>query len=207
MTPTPTQGFTGVGVQVTGIKEALKELNRLAPDLRRQITKDYKEITQPMVNAARAATPAQPPLSGMSRKWRKVFGGTWVNANVDRKITVKIDTRRARKRNLMQGVQYETLSAFLFQSNEVYGIIFDMAGRGGASDGTYQNRNYRGQEYRYTWNNTLIRNLNAKWGQASRYMWPTAEQYLPDMEDAITSLTARVEDDISRALARQGQVI
>ncbi len=195
-----------VSIQVTGIKESLKQLNRLAPDLRRQITKDYKEITQPMVNAARSATPAEPPLTGMYRKWRKVKGGRWNNAQVDRGIGVKIDTRRARKRNLMQGVQYETLSAFSFQSNEVYGIIFDMAGRGGAEDRKFQNRNYGGQEYRYPWNNTLIRNLNVKWGTASRYMWPTAEDYQPQMENAIRDLTARIEADISRALARQGTV-
>ena len=195
-----------MAIQVTGVKESLKLLNRLAPDLRRQITKDYKTITQPMVNAARSATPADPPLTGMNRKWRKVTGGVWNNANVDRKITVKIDTRRARKRNAIQGAQYETLSAFLFQSNEVYGIIFDMAGRNQATDRGFQNRTYHGQEYRYTWNNTMIKNLNAKWGMASRYMWPTAEKYQPEMEDAIRDLTARIEADISLALARQGTV-
>jgi len=37
-------------------------------------------------------------------------------------------------------------------------------------------------------------------------MWPTAEDYQPQMENAISDLTARVEADISRALARQGTV-
>ena len=195
-----------VSFQVTGIKESLKELNRLAPDLRRQITKDFKTITQPMVNAAKAATPADPPLTGMNRKWKKIKGGVWNNSQVDRGIQVKIDTRRARKHNLTAGAQYETLGAFIFQSREVWGIIFDMAGRGGAQDRDFQNRTYNGQEYRYTWNNTLIRNLNAKWGEASRYMWPTAIDYQPQMEDAVRTLTERVADDISTALARQGTV-
>ena len=195
-----------VSFQVTGIKESLKELNRLAPDLRRQITKDFKTITQPMVNAACAATPAEPPLTGMNRKWKKIKGGVWNNTQVDRGIQVKIDTRRARKRNLTAGAQYETLGAFIFQSREVWGIIFDMAGRGGAQDRDFQNRTYGGQEYRYTWNNTLIRNLNAKWGEASRYMWPTAIDYQPQMEEAVRTLTERVEADISTALARQGTV-
>lgn len=195
-----------VSFQVTGIKESLKELNRLAPDLRRQITKDFKTITQPMVNAAKAATPADPPLTGMNRKWKKIKGGVWNNSQVDRGIQVKIDTRRARKRNLTAGAQYETLGAFIFQSREVWGIIFDMAGRGGAQDRDFQNRTYGGQEYRYTWNNTLIRNLEAKWGEASRYMWPTAIDYQPQMEDAVRTLTERVEADISTALARQGTV-
>jgi hypothetical protein len=195
-----------VSFQVTGIKESLKELNRLAPDLRRHITKDFKTITQPMVDAAKAATPVDPPLTGMNRKWKKIKGGVWNNSQVDRGIQVKIDTRRARKRNLTAGAQYETLGAFIFQSREVWGIIFDMAGRGGAEDRGFQNRTYGGQEYRYTWNNTLIRNLNAKWGQASRYMWPTAIDYQPQMEEAVRTLTERVADDITTALARQGTV-
>lgn len=195
-----------VSFQVTGIKESLKELNKLAPDLRRQITKDFKTITQPMVDAAKAATPEDPPLTGMNRKWKKIKGGVWNNSQVDRGIQVKIDTRRARKRNLTAGAQYETLGAFIFQSREVWGIIFDMAGRGGAEDRGFQNRTYGGQEYRYTWNNTLIRNLNAKWGQASRYMWPTAIDYQPQMEEVVRTLTDRVADDITTALARQGTV-
>ena len=136
----------------------------------------------------------------------KIKGGVWNNSQVDRGIQVKIDTRRARKRNLTAGAQYERLGAFIFQSREVWGIIFDMAGRGGAQDRDFQNRTYNGQEYRYTWNNTLIRNLNAKWGEASRYMWPTAIDYQPQMEDAVRTLTERVADDISTALARQGTV-
>ena len=195
-----------VSFQVTGIKESLKELNKLAPDLRRQITKDFKTITQPMVDAAKAATPEDPPLTGMNRKWKKIKGGVWNNSQVDRGIQVKIDTRRARKRNLTAGAQYETLGAFIFQSREVWGIIFDMAGRGGAEDRGFQNRTYGGQAYRYTWNNTLIRNLNAKWGQASRYMWPTAIDYQPQMEEVVRTLTDRVADDITTALARQGTV-
>ena len=195
-----------VSFQVTGIKESLKELNKLAPDLRRQITKDFKTITQPMVDAAKAATPEDPPLTGMNRKWKKIKGGVWNNSQVDRGIQVKIDTRRARKRNLTAGAQYETLGAFIFQSREVWGIIFDMAGRGGAEDRGFQNRTYGGQEYRYTWNNTLIRNLNAKWGQASRYMWPTAIDYQPQMEEVVRTLTDRVADDITTPLARQGTV-
>ena len=74
-------------IEVQGIKETLKQLNKLAPDLRREITKDYKRITKPMVSAAREAAPNDPPLSGMLRKWRR--GGPWYGAQVDRKIKSK----------------------------------------------------------------------------------------------------------------------
>jgi hypothetical protein len=188
------------GLEVYGIKDTLKQLNKLAPDLRREITRDYKRITMPMVEAARTATPGAPPLSGMYRKWRR--GGPWYGAAVDKKINVKIDTRRARKKNLQKGAQYETLGAFVFQSNETWGQIFDMAGRNQAKDGTVQKRVYGGKEYRYTWNNTLIQNLNINWGRASRYMYPTAESYESILEHEIQGLVWKTERLLAEAIAR-----
>jgi hypothetical protein len=188
------------GVQVYGIKETLKQLNKLAPELRREITRDYKRITLPMVQAAKEAAPGSPPLSGMYRKWRR--GGPWYGAKVDQKITVKIDTRRARKKNLELGAQYETLGAFVFQSSETWGQIFDMAGRNEAKDGTTQKRFYGGKEYKYTWNNTLIQNLNINWGRASRYMYPTAESYESILEHEIQGLVWKTERLLAEAIAR-----
>lgn len=188
------------GIQVYGIKETLKQLNKLAPDLRREITRDYKRITLPMVQAARTAAPDAPPLSGMYRKWRR--GGPWYGAQVDRKIGVKIDTRRARKKNLEKGAQYETIGAFVFQQNDTWGAIFDMAGRNEAKDGTTQKRVYGGKEYRYTWNNTLIQNLNINWGRASRYMYPTAESYESILEHEIQGLVWKTERLLAEAIAR-----
>ena len=189
-------------IEVQGIKETLKQLNKLAPDLRREITKDYKRITKPMVAAAREAAPNDPPLSGMFRKWRR--GGPWYGAQVDRKINVKIDTRKARKRNLDKGVQYETIGAFVFQQNDTWGAIFDMAGRGSASDGTKQKRVYGGREFQYDWNNTLILNLNLNWGRASRYMYPTAETYDSILEHEMQGLVWKTERLLEQAIARQG---
>lgn len=193
----------GVYVEVKGIKETLRELNKLAPDLRRQITREYKAITESMVADAKNETPQKPPLSGMGRKWH---GTWWQEPKVDKNITVKIDTRRARKRNLEKGIQYETLSAFVFHSRDKYGIIFDIVGRKGGEDRNFQNRTYRGQTYRYQWNNTLIKNLNANWGRASRYMWPTAEKHQADMESKIGQLVLSIEDKLTEAIARQGNI-
>ena len=188
------------GLEVYGIKETLKQLNKLAPELRREITRDYKRITLPMVQAARTAVQGAPPLTGMNRKWRR--GGPCYGAKVDNKINVKIDTRRARKKNLEKGAQYETLGAFVFQSNETWGQIFDMAGRNAAKDGTVQKRFYGGKEYRYTWNNTLIQNLNINWGRASRYMYPTAESYESILEHEIQGLVWKTERLLAEAIAR-----
>lgn len=153
-----------------------------------------------MVAAARSAAPDDAPLSGMYRKWRR--GGPWVGSQVDRKINVKIDTRRARKKNLVLGAQYETLSAFVFQSSDTWGAIFDMAGRNEARDGTKQKRVYGGKQYTYDWDNTLILNLNLNWGRASRYMYPTSEEYESSMEHEIQGLVWKTERLLAQAIAR-----
>ena len=56
-------------MEVVGIKEALKELNRINPQFRRQITKDFKQIADPVVKQAQASDIGNLALSGFSRNW------------------------------------------------------------------------------------------------------------------------------------------
>ena len=46
-----------VGMEFSGLKEALKELNTIDKKLRRQITKDFKQIVQPVVGKAESMLP------------------------------------------------------------------------------------------------------------------------------------------------------
>ena len=186
------------GVQVYGIKEDLKTLNKLAPDLRRQITKDYRALMQPTISDARNNLPAgigQTVMRGFGRKWRHIF--PWDKAVANRNITVKIDTRRARKRNIDKGAQYETLSAFLIQQKNPAGIVFDIAGRGGKSTSTQKRKGVT-----YDWNNTLIENMDRVFGKASRSMWPAVENNTDNIESAIRNITEDVERKLTIALSR-----
>jgi hypothetical protein len=186
------------GVQVYGIKEDLKTLNKLAPDLRRQITKDYRALMQPTISDARNNLPAgigQTVMRGFGRKWRHIF--PWNKAVANRNITVKIDTRRARKRNMDKGAQYETLSAFLIQQKNPAGIVFDIAGRGGKSTSTQKRKGVT-----YDWNNTLIENMDRVFGKASRSMWPAVENNTDNIESAIRNITEDVERKLTIALSR-----
>lgn len=186
------------GVQVYGIKEDLKTLNKLAPDLRRQITKDYRALMQPTISDARNNLPAgigQTVMRGFGRKWRHIF--PWDKAVANRNITVKIDTRRARQRNMEKGAQYETLSAFLIQQKNPAGIVFDIAGRGGKSTSTQKRKGVT-----YDWNNTLIENMDRVFGKASRSMWPAVENNTDNIESAIRNITEDVERKLTIALSR-----
>ena len=186
------------GIQVYGIKEDLKTLNKLAPDLRRDITKSYRALTQPIISDARNNLPAgigQTVMRGFGRKWRHIF--PWDKAIANRSITVKIDTRRARKRNLDKGAQYETLSAFLVQQKNPAGIVFDIAGRGGRSSSTQKRKGIT-----YDWNNTLIENMEKTFGKASRSMYPAVEKNSDNIEAAIKTITEEVERQLTVALSR-----
>ena len=55
-------------IEVYGLKDALKELNKLDPILRKQITKDAKEIAKPVVSDAQSKYPVT-ILSGMKYNW------------------------------------------------------------------------------------------------------------------------------------------
>jgi len=135
-------------------------------------------------------------MRGFSRKWRNIM--PWDKAVANRGITVKIDTRRARKKNLQNGVQYETVGAFIIQQKNPAGIVFDIAGRGGRSTSS-QTRN--GQKY--DWNNTLIENLAKTFPtNPSRTMYPATEKNKDNIEAAIKNITEQVERQLSVALSR-----
>jgi hypothetical protein len=49
------------GIEIVGLKEALRELNQLNPQMRRQVTKDFQKITAPVIAAAKENLPTYPP--------------------------------------------------------------------------------------------------------------------------------------------------
>jgi hypothetical protein len=191
--------MANTSIQIIGIKEDLKKLNKLAPDLRRQITKDYRAFMKPTIADARSNMPAgigQTQMRGFGRKWRHIM--PWDKAVANRGITVKIDTRKARKRNLDKGIQFETVGAFIIQQKNPAGIVFDIAGRGGKSS-SFQLRN----GIRYDWNNTLIENLAETFpNNPSRAMYPAVEKNSDNIEAAIKSITENIERQLSVALSR-----
>jgi hypothetical protein len=86
-------------VEVVGLKDALKTLNKLDKSLRREITKDYKKIVQPVIDDANKLVPTGAPLSGMTRNWQTRSGFLmlpWI-PGYKQKIIAKINTRAIRE--------------------------------------------------------------------------------------------------------------
>ena len=165
-----------VNVSVVGIKEALKQINKIDPKLRRAITKEYKSIVDPIVKSAQSAYPELPPMSGWARPYKSL--GAWDAGKVKKGVQAKVNTRKARNRNLAKGAEYETIGTFIVYQKTGWGSIFDMAGRKSSSP--------------------MVEVLNDRFGKASRSMWPAYEQNKEPIDRQMEALVKQVMNEVSR---------
>ena len=138
-------------IEIVGLKDALKTLNKIDKSLRREITKDYKKIVQPVIDDANKLVPSNAPLSGMARNWSTKSGFKmlpWV-PGFKQKIQAKINTRNIKE----YGGNKTNVGTFNIQWQGATGTMFDMSmsGRLGAA-------------------------LTARYGSRSRVMWKAYEQ-------------------------------
>jgi hypothetical protein len=163
------------GIQVTGVKQTLKTLNKLAPEMRKGFNKEYKNIVKPIVDDAKSRVPTQAPLSGMNRNWKHL--GTWDGQKVKRGIVSKIDTRKSRSKSASNFSNAETVGALYVMSKTGYGIIYDMAGR-------------------KTQGSPFVQALQAQWGSASRSMWPAWETNAEKVTKSVADLVHATERQV-----------
>ena len=90
-------------IEVVGLKDALKELNTLDKKLRRQVTKDFKEIMKPVIDDAVSRLPNGPPLSGMARSWKGNSGAelmAWDDGKVSKNLKAFTSGKKIRDTGL-----------------------------------------------------------------------------------------------------------
>ena len=169
-------------IRVYGIKEALKELNKIDKSLRREITKDYKQVVKSVIDDAKAAVPSSAPLSGMNRQWKTKSGheiigdGGWSQAMSRKFLVAKISTRRVRE---YRGDKVN-VGTFRLVWAGVANATFDMAGRKATG--------------------AMARNLARRWGSASRVMWPSYEKNKSQVDADMLRLCERVMNEVNRNL-------
>lgn len=188
-------------IQVEGLKENLRILQKVDPALRREFTKRFKELAKPAVEAIETAKPSR---AGLPKGFQ--HGGR-TGANAVKKVKVNLNTRRARQRNLRQGAQYETIGTVRIQSADAATAIADMAGKVGniAYDGYTRAYPGRPDGHRNAGQGAaLIQALNASIGTPSRFMWPGAERGLSGMEREFVNLAIEVEHEINKELMKIG---
>jgi methionine synthase II (cobalamin-independent) len=176
----PARGYVEQGrgvtanIEIAGIKDALKTLNKIDKSLRREITKDYKGIVQNVIDDAYQAIPLKEPLSGMARVWAPKPGTyqifPWSNNN---NIKAMINTKRVKE----YAGQNVNLATFVVKWLNPDAGIFDFLDSG-----------------------VMGSRLNAKFGAPSRVMWKAWERNKDDVNARMTDLVKRVMDKTSKEL-------
>jgi hypothetical protein len=169
--------------QVVGLKETLRDLNKLDKELSKEIRKDIRKVVQPLADAITASVPAQAPLSGMAHSGRT----GWQNR---KKVAVKLDTRKPRRYVNRPG--RSTVNVVRVTTKDAPTAITDMAGKaGGAASRAPQSRRRP----------NFSRALTSRLGPPSRFMWRTAENQIDDIQKDMMPIIKRVERIMNKDLA------
>jgi hypothetical protein len=152
-------------IKIFGVKEALKELNQIDRNLRKDINARAKDIAKPAVDGIKNSYPEK-YLSGMARNWtqrgRPKF--PYDQAAARKGVQLKIDTSK------------KNVSVIRIQQMNPAAAIIDMAGKQGG----------RGPQ-----GGRFVDVLTNMFGQPSRVMWPGYEKHGTDL---VRNMTKVVED-------------
>jgi len=182
-------------VTVVGIKDALKQLNKIAPSLRREITKEYKTIVRDVIQDAQAAVPDGAPMTGMNRTWSVASGYNvipntgWNGVKAEKMIQAKISTRKVKE---FRGT-LENVGTFRIVWTGIANTTFDVAGR--KSKGTVKATSRigsHGKRVGTVGGPQMIAVLNARYGMASRAMWPAWQRNKTNVDREMQQLCDKV---------------
>lgn len=168
---------------VKGIGEVMQVLQGMSPELAKESRKEFKTSARPIVNAIRAAFPEvalsrwQPPKQGAAPGAVERTGAARLPAykasDVRRRTNVSVQNRRVR------GTGERTLLIKIRSSAAAVDAL-DMGGK--------------------VSNSHFTRNMIAKHGKPSRFVWPTVEKYEPQIRKTILVAKESMEKTINAQL-------
>lgn len=161
-------------IEVFGLGQALKDLNKIDKALRRDITKDYKRVTAGLVSDIQSAIPLNYPLSGWARQWNlrgqyEVF--PWPT---NHSVKAYINTKAPKE---VFGGKVN-LSTFAVKWLGAAASFFD-----------------------FSESNRMGAALTAKYGAPSRVVWKQYEANKSELEVEMARIVDRVGEALSRDLS------
>lgn len=194
-------------IEVVGVKEALRELNDIDKKLRRQITKDYNVIVQPIVADGKSQVPKEAPLSGFERSWTPKgstqpvlpFGATsapreprvrprWQQSAQGRRSMGNWLKWNAGIKAYISGKKPRTfngytknLATFGIRWQGPAAVLFDTSN----TPSTPQGRQ-------------MVAALNAKYGKPSRVMWRAYERQDHKIQAQMRDLVNKIMESVDR---------
>ena len=171
-------------IEVVGLKEALRTLNRVDKSARRQVTKDYKEIVAPVIADIKQDIPMRPKeiMSGWGQKWT-TRGGTdllpW-KGNERAMLKPYISGKRPRQ----WGAYTSSLGVFGIRWKAPAATLLDIAHKWHAPQGK-----------------SMIDTLNDRIGTSkSRIMWKNFDRHQRTVEERMKVLINQVMKQAQDAL-------
>lgn len=196
-------------IQVVGIKDALRELQKMDKSARRDLTRRYREVVQPVVDEITKNFPKQAPLSGFNRNWDPSQGrgpnqrlarrDAWASVLAEEKrrsganailpwdysakaVKAGVSGKRPRKGAGRHSAYISNLATFYIRWTGPGARLFDISGRGSFGTGSGAR---------------MITALNERYGKASRLMWPAFERKRNDVEDAIKAIVNDLMEQVN----------
>jgi hypothetical protein len=164
---------------VNGLAEALKALQKVDPELRKETVKGMKKAAQPIESAARSLVPDQKPLTN----WYGWKGG--YDAGAIRKA-IKVAFRGGK----VKGMAGDVFPLLTLRQTNAAGAIFDIAGR------SFPGRGSEGQAR----GAAMVAKLDQV-ARASRSMWPAVERNMNEvtsaLEDVIGTVSKRITEELN----------
>ena len=165
--------------EVYGLKQALSELSRVDRRLRLQITRDFKQLTNPLVADIRSQIPEEAPLTGMSRKWVTQRGFQMFPWNGSVAMTMVKQSVSAKKPKEFAGI-VRNLAVFSVKWQGMANTVYDMAGR--------KNKSPMGDA------------LEGKHGRPSRIMYPAFERHEGEIQQGMLDIVEKVGSAVNKRL-------
>jgi len=197
-------------IEVVGLKEALRELNKIDKSARRDLTKRFKEVVKPVLAEIQANFPSTAPLSGFNRAWDP-GAGRGVSARLARRdafaavqaeernrsganailpwdyqkkaVTARVSGKRPRNVAGRHGAFTENLAVFTIVWTGPGARLFDISGRGDP-------KTKQGQR--------MADALTRRFGKPSRLMWPSYEKNQGAVEDAVRRIINDLMEQVNR---------
>lgn len=181
-----------VAIEYNGLKEALRDLQKVSPALRKEISQEMLGVLrETMVPGIQDSIPTSAPLSGQAHRGRT----GWEKGNQQKGVVAKIDTRKARRRNLQQGAQWESVGVVKVQTKTAALAISDMAGRG-----PNKTRNQNPKKARPN----FADDLTSKLGRGpSRFMWFAGERYIQAVSYRLEPIVEKIAEKALQNIVRR----
>lgn len=184
-------------VKFYGVKETIKLMRKVEPEMLKDMRKSIRTIAQPAVSAIKSRSPKVAPLSGMANNGRSGY--------TKPKVTIQV-TPSARSSFGRTTANLVSISAT--GSGKQYGFdIADMAGKANQPGKYRQTRKFvdprTGNIVRRRINGqgvNLIDKLNSRGGPASRYVYRSIEDKLPAIRTEVAKVIERTMDDFTRRI-------